>query len=214
MVPHPPELPSRPGGVPPRPAGESRDSGTDLQATGHAEAGTNPGEAPARELAEAWSRMTFTVLPERYALIGFEGAPTAGDLQALEATPSQLVRETGESTLLVPEPMLAPILARHPGARVERDLAWVRFDAPMAWDVVGFLARVSGELARAGVPIGAVCGFDRDHLFIAARHLPKVRTALSALFPERPGLEAGPRDSRASPTDGARDPRHDPRPRT
>ena len=96
-----------------------------------------------------------------------------------------LTRIFDETTLLVREELVAGVLERHRTARIERDLVWVRFEAPMGWDVVGFLARVTGELARANVPLGAVCGHSRDHLFLAARHLPAARAALARLFPER-----------------------------
>jgi hypothetical protein len=58
----------------------------------------------------------------------------------------------------------------------------VRFDLPMDWQVVGFLALVTGELAKAGVSVGAVCGFHRDHLFVAGHNLPKAEAALGRLF--------------------------------
>jgi hypothetical protein len=86
--------------------------------------------------------------------------------------------------LLVAEDRIPEVLARHPRARVERDYAWIRFEAPMGWEVVGFLARVTGALAAAAVPLGAVCGFSRDHLFVARRHLPAARATLTRLFPE------------------------------
>ena len=54
----------------------------------------------------------------------------------------------------------------------------------MNWDLVGFLALVAGKLAEAGVPIGAVCGFSRDHLFVAERFLERTRAVLTTLFPE------------------------------
>jgi hypothetical protein len=52
----------------------------------------------------------------------------------------------------------------------------------MAWELVGFLALVSGALASAGVPIGAVCGFSRDHLFVARPFLPATLRTLERLF--------------------------------
>ena len=67
---------------------------------------------------------------------------------------------------------------------VERGLVWIRFDAPMGWEVVGFLALVTGRLAEAGVPIGAVCSFSRDHLFVAESYLERTREVLGGLFPE------------------------------
>jgi hypothetical protein len=56
----------------------------------------------------------------------------------------------------------------------------------MGWEVVGFLAKVTGSLAAAGVPLGAVCGFSRDHLFLHERYLPQSLAVLRGLFPETP----------------------------
>ncbi len=127
--------------------------------------------------------MTFTILPGRWALIGIDGPPHPADVAALEHGPGALVREPGASTLLVRMEHVASILARHAGARIESDLIWIRFDLPMNWDVVGFLALVTGALAKAGVSVGAVCGFHRDHLFVAASNLAKAEQALGRLFP-------------------------------
>jgi hypothetical protein len=137
----------------------------------------------ARGLEEALARMQFRVESGRFVLLGFDEPPAAADLAALRP-PAQLVIEAGETSLLLREELLAAALARHPRARVERDLAWIRFEAPMGWELVGFLARVTAELARAGVPLGAVCGFSRDHLFVPARHLETARACLARLFPE------------------------------
>lgn len=126
--------------------------------------------------------MTFTVEPAEFHLIGFPEPPALGDFEALGSPPAQIVRESDETTILVSAGRAGGILARHPGARVERDLAWIRFETPMAWELVGFLALVTGELGRAGVPIGVVCGYGRDHLFVARRYLPTVRKTLESLF--------------------------------
>lgn len=116
-------------------------------------------------------------------LVGFDEAPRAADLEALAKPPGQLVREVGETTLLVRAAAGESILERHPEARVERDLFWVRFESPMSWEVVGFLAHVTSELARRGIPLGAISGFSRDHLFIAGSYRVMVEQALSELFP-------------------------------
>lgn len=146
----------------------------------------NPLSGPtvARHLDEALSGMRFRVEPGRFALLGFDEPPRAEDLAALAAPPAQLVREEGETTLLVREERLGDLCARHPGARLERGLCWIRFEQAMGWEVVGFLARVTSALAAAGVPLGAVCGFSRDHLFVAETHLPRALETLRALFPE------------------------------
>lgn len=145
--------------------------------------GSRPDPQPAAEhLDEAWRRMSFEVLEGRFVLAGFEQAPRAADLEALGEGPGQLIREGGETSLLIAADGLQALRERHPNARLERDLVWIRFRAPMSWDVVGFLARVTSELAKAGVPLGAVCGFSRDHLFVHESFLEDTTSVLSALF--------------------------------
>jgi hypothetical protein len=152
------------------------------------------GMEPLHELGAALRQMRFAVEPGRFALVGFREPPAAADLALLGGElPCQAIREGGETTLLVPEPELLAIRARHPGALEERGFAWIRFESAMAWDLVGFLALVTGRLAAGGVPLGAVCAFHRDHLFIAERHLERAREVLRGLFPEAPssaGAEA------------------------
>jgi hypothetical protein len=143
-----------------------------------------PPEQPAAALDEALARMRFRLESGRFALLGFAAPPTAVDWSALGDGPAQVVREGGETTLLVPERALPAHLQAHPDAQVEKDLAWIRFETPMGWEVVGFLALVTGRLAAAGIPIGAVCGFSRDHLFLNAARLPVALGVLRELFPE------------------------------
>ena len=133
--------------------------------------------------------MSWRVEPHSFVLIGFREPPLEEDFAVLDHPPAQIVREAEETTLLVRDVDADLVLARHPTARVERDLVWIRFEAPMSWEVVGFLARVTGALAAAGVPLGAVCGFSRDHLFIARKHLEPARAILDELFPSRGGGE-------------------------
>jgi len=136
-----------------------------------------------RTLEAARARTKFEILEGPFFLAGFAEPPEARDLALVGEGPGQLVREGGETTLLAPAAGLAETLARHPAARVERELAWIRFTAPMGWELVGFLALVCGALAEAGVPLGAVCGFSRDHLFVAHPHLENTRRVLASLFP-------------------------------
>ena len=42
----------------------------------------------------------------------------------------------------------------------------VTLDVELPWNVVGFLARVTEILAGAGVSVGALSSFSRDHLLI------------------------------------------------
>ena len=137
---------------------------------------------PARTLEEALSAMTFEVIPGRFLLAGFPEAPTLADLEALDPGPGQIIQEGGETTLLVPAGERAGVLARHPRAQLAENLVWIRFRAPMSWEVVGFLAHVTGALAEAGVSLGAICGFSRDHLFLDERALAPTLGVLTELF--------------------------------
>lgn len=146
------------------------------------------------QLAEALRSMTWRVEPGLFSLAGFPDPPTAEEALYLEHPPAQIVREGGETTILAPATALEGILDRHPQAQIETDLRWVRFELAMNWDLCGFLAHVTGALAEAEVPLGAVCGFSRDHLFVAEPHLPRTREVLTRLFgPESsPGLRSRP----------------------
>ena len=105
------------------------------------------------------------------------------DLALLGRAPSQVIREEEGTTLLFAEDALEGVLQRHPEARVERGLVWIRFSMEMDWELVGFLAHVTGALAEAGIPVGCVCTFDRDHLFVAEAYLEQSTQVLGGLFP-------------------------------
>lgn len=152
-------------------------------------------------LEDAWRHMRWGVEPGRFVLGGFTGAPTAADFALLGEGPGQITREGGETSLLLSADSLPALRAAHPEIAIEGPLVWVRFEAPMGWEVVGFLARVTTALAAAGIPLGAVCGFSRDHLFVSEVHLDGTRAVLGELFPGRE-LAVAPQDqeSDSNPT--------------
>jgi hypothetical protein len=137
----------------------------------------------ASNLQEAMAAMSFELLEERFALCGFEEAPGPADLALIDDGLGQLIREGGETSLLIPMDRLPALIEAHPSAKVECDLVWIRFQAAMGWEVVGFLAKVTSALAAEDVPLGALCGFSRDHLFIHQRYLSTSLLVLQALFP-------------------------------
>ena len=83
----------------------------------------------------------------------------------------------------VREAALGGLRSRHADLRSEGPLLWIRFDSPMGWEVVGFLARVTEAMAEAGIPIGAVCSYSRDHLFVNTKYKAAVLRTLGGLFP-------------------------------
>jgi hypothetical protein len=146
---------------------------------------------PAHGLDEALRVMTFRVRPETFALLAFPRARAAEALalaaRAPVEAPASVVLEADVATVFAPEDVLLTSPALD-GARVERGQRLVTFEAPMAWDVVGFLALVTRALADVKVPVGAVCGFDRDHVFVHGRFLDAARAALrERVCPEAAG---------------------------
>jgi len=145
---------------------------------------------PFHDLNEALAAMRVRLASGRFALLGFPEPPEPADLALLARSgPAQAIREGGETTLLIAEADAPEALGRHPDARIERGLAWIRFEGAMAWDLVGFLAHVTGRLAAAGVPLGAVCGYSRDHLFVAEPYLARAAAVLRELFGGVDGFE-------------------------
>ncbi len=51
-------------------------------------------------------------------------------------------------------------------ARIESGFRLLTLDIELGWNVVGYLARVTEILASAGIPVGALSAFSRDHLLI------------------------------------------------
>ena len=147
--------------------------------------GKKDGEMPpTSSLSDALSQMTWSAEPGRFALLGFEEGPRVEDLALLGRAPSQIVREAEGTTLLIHEDAVDGVLERHPGSKLERSLVWIRFTAAMDWELVGFLAHVTKALAEAEVPVGCVCTFDRDHIFVAEAHYERAAEVLKGLFPE------------------------------
>jgi len=138
-------------------------------------------------LSEALAKTAWRAEEGRYALIGFPEGPRAEDLALLGRAPAKVIREEEGTTLLVADDALEAVLERHPDSRVERDLVWIRFSAAMDWELVGFLAHVTTALAAADVPVGCVCSFDRDHLFVAEPHFETAKEVLDEIFPANGG---------------------------
>ena len=55
------------------------------------------------------------------------------------------------------------------------DAGWkiITFDLILPFDLVGFLAGVSGALAKAGISICALSSYSTDHIMVKSRDLEK-----------------------------------------
>lgn len=139
---------------------------------------------PAHLLTEVLPQMTCCPEPEPMGIVGWQALGPAGctwaSLFAGEG-PLQVIREGGEVTVLAPWPVAEGLFQTQGGAQLEGPFTWIRFEAPMAWDLVGFLALVTGALAQAEIPLGAVCSFSRDHLFVPQERCEEALAVLADL---------------------------------
>ncbi len=88
------------------------------------------------------------------------------------------VLDDKEATALVVETHLFELPPPH---RLERGWSVLTLDQTMAWDLVGVLARVTTALAGAGLPVGAITAFQRDHLLVKYEKLERALEALSGV---------------------------------
>ena len=88
-----------------------------------------------------------------------------------------VVRDGREITAVIDESKLDGIDAS------ESEPAWriLTFDVVLPFDCVGFLARVSGALASAGVGIFVISSFSTDHVLVKDEAVDRACAALVAL---------------------------------
>ncbi len=65
---------------------------------------------------------------------------------------------------------------------LKRDRAKMRNCAD--WNIVGFFAEISRILAEAGIPIGAISAFSRDHVLVKQEDLAKALKVLGKYIEE------------------------------
>src|SRR5918911_5569027 len=135
------------------------------------------------DAAELLRTAKVEVAPETFVLVGMRHEDWRRLLENPELSPRAesnffLLRDPFEVTLLVAESDWRAMRHAARDARVETGFRLVTLGVELPWDVVGFFAYVTGILAAAGVPVGALSAFSRDHLLIKQEDL---RTALRAL---------------------------------
>lgn len=116
------------------------------------------------------------VSPATYFLVGMRHEDWQRLLESPELSPRgdapfMLLRDEHEVTLLLDEEDWRAMRHAAREARVEGDFRLVTLDIELGWNVVGYLARVTAILAQAGVSVGALSAFSRDHLLIKQNQL-------------------------------------------
>jgi len=130
------------------------------------------------------SKAKVTVAPETYYLVALRHEDWRRLLENPELSPRatatfMVLRDEYEVTLLVDEDDWRVMRHAARDAKVESGFRFVTLDIELAWNVVGFLARVTTILARENISVGAISAFSRDHLLIKQNDLGKALKVLS-----------------------------------
>lgn len=129
-------------------------------------------------------QMRLHVRPERFTLVGLHPRerPVALRLLGLVQSPFlQLISEAQRLTLLLPERDWYELRPAFAQASAQGPFRVISFDLELPPDLVGFMATLSTALARAGVPLLAVCAYSQDHLLVLEPYLIAARQALEEL---------------------------------
>ena len=95
---------------------------------------------------------------------------------------SALLADKDEVTLLLPDAACQEFARRLQHAEIgEQVYRLITFDIALESTLVGFMARVSGALAGAGIPILTYAAFSRDHIVVRAQDFDASMRALEAL---------------------------------
>ena len=123
------------------------------------------------DITELLRRARVEVAPATFYLVGLRHEDWARLLENPELSPRasapfMLLRDRHEVTLLLDETDWRTMRHAVRDARVEANFRLLTFDIELDWKIVGFLARVTGILAEAGISCGALSAFSRDHLLV------------------------------------------------
>lgn len=97
---------------------------------------------------------------------------------------SCMIKEKGETTLILPVEKWGEIESSVKGARIEGPFRVITFDFPLEFSLVGFMAEVSRVLAGEGVSILAISAYTHDHILVKSENLQKSLKALEKMILE------------------------------
>ena len=123
------------------------------------------------------------VAPETYSVISVSPEMWQNLLQSPELSPRMtapflIFKDKWEITLILDDEDFRTIRHGIRDAKIETGYRILSFDADLDFDVVGFMAKIAGILAAAGISILPVSSFSRDHVLVRQDDLA---TALKAL---------------------------------
>ena len=116
------------------------------------------------------------VAPATYVVIGLSHQDWQRLLENPELSPRpdapfMILRDAHEVTLVLEEEDWRRIRHAVRDAKIETGYRLVTLDIELPWSTVGYFARVTEILAAAGISVGALSSFSRDHLLIKQEDL-------------------------------------------
>ena len=136
----------------------------------------------AQTIQEALRKASFFSDEKLYKLVRLPSnaiTVAAGIVAEMGEPFSALIVDKDEVSLMIDEEALNDfsrrLLGHQAGAASYR---LITIDVELEPTLIGFMARISAELAEAGVPIFPYAAYTRDHLFVPAEHQ---QTALDTL---------------------------------
>ena len=137
-----------------------------------------------KTVSDLLSETRIEVVPATFVLVGLSHQNWTRLLESPELSPRAkspflIFRDGREVTLLLEEDDWQRIRHIVRDAKMDRGFRLVTLDIELPWNVIGYLARVTEILAAAGIPVGALSSFSRDHLLIKQDDLGKALRVLS-----------------------------------
>ena len=137
----------------------------------------------AKTVSDLLRQTKIEVASATYVLVGLRHQDWTHLLENPELSPGadapfMIFRDEREVTLLIEEDDWKRIRHAVRDAKVENGFRLVTLDLELPWSVVGYLARVAEILAVAGISVGALSSFSRDHLLIKQEDLGKALLVL------------------------------------
>jgi hypothetical protein len=88
-----------------------------------------------------------------------------------------VIRDKNEITVIIEESKIK----KKDVIEMEKGWKILTFDMVLPFELVGFLAKISGALAKARVSIFAISSYSTDHILVKKKDLPKAIKALKGL---------------------------------
>lgn len=134
---------------------------------------------------QALAAANFTSDGEIYTLLKMPAnavIPAAGIIAEMNTPFSTLILDKHELTLLVLKDAISDFEKRLRDSTIyEQDYQLITIDVELDPQMVGFMARISGVLADAGISFMAYAAYSRDHIFVPVEQFDDAIDALKHL---------------------------------